>query len=95
MNLTLPAAFVDRLSQLSPGATKTYLALVWLKATSTSLPTQPQIALCINTSERSVVTYLKELEEGGYIEKRRVGSGRRTDYALRHKYDLQNPYGDA
>ncbi len=93
MNLTLPAAFVDRLSQLSPGATKTYLTLVWLKTTRTPHPTQPQIANHMNASERSVITYLKELEEGGYIEKRKIGSGRRTDYALLHKHGRNHSYG--
>jgi Mn-dependent DtxR family transcriptional regulator len=93
MNLTLPAAFVDRLSRLSPGATKTYLTLVWLKTTRTPHPTQPQIAEHMNASERSVITYLKELEESGYIEKRRFGSGRRTDYALLHKIGRDDRYG--
>jgi Mn-dependent DtxR family transcriptional regulator len=82
MNLTLPAAFVDRFSDLSPGAIKTYLSLLWLKTTETPHPTQPDIATHINASERSVATYLRELETAGYIEKKRIGSGRRTDYAL-------------
>jgi hypothetical protein len=82
MNITLPAAFVDRLSDLSPGATKTYLSLLWLKSTRTPHPTQPDIAKHINASARSVATYLHELETAGYIEKKRIGSGRRTDYAL-------------
>jgi hypothetical protein len=93
MNLTLPAAFVDRLSQLSAGATKTYLSLVWLKATQTPYPTQPDIANHINASERSVITYLKELEEAGYIEKRKIGGGRRTDYMIIYKHVQEHPYG--
>ena len=93
MNITLPAAFVDRLSQLSPGATKTYLSLVWLKATQTPYPTQPDIANHTNASERSVITYLKELEERGYIEKRKIGGGRRTDYMLLYKHTHDHQYG--
>jgi len=38
----------------------------------------------MNVSPRSVRTYLKELERAGYVEKRPLGSGRRTDYALRN-----------
>ncbi len=67
---------------LSPGAVKTYLALVWLKAMRKPHPTQPEIADHMRASQRSVLTYLKELESEGYIEKKRIGSGRRTDYVL-------------
>ena len=82
MSITLPATFVERIHVLSPGAVKTYIALAWLKAVEETHPTQPKIAACMRASERSVVTYLKELEEKGYIEKKRIGSGRRTDYVL-------------
>lgn len=82
MSITLPATFVERIHVLSPGAIKTYLALVWLKAVRKPYPTQPEIAAHMNASERSVVTYLKELEREGYIQKKRIGSGRRTDYVL-------------
>lgn len=92
MNLTLPAAFIDRLAQLSPGATKTYLSLIWLKATQTPYPTQPEIANHVRLSERSIITYLKELEEEGYIEKRKIGSGRRMDYVVTYKHNLE-PHG--
>ena len=82
MHLTLPATFVERIQDLSPGATKTYLALAWLKAHKPGYPTQPEIAARMNASPRSVVTYLKELEEAGYLHKRRLGEGMRTDYVL-------------
>ena len=82
MNLTLPATLVERIQELSPGATKAYLALLWLKTTKTPHPTQPEIATHMHASSRSVATYLKELEEFGYLRKRPMGGGRRTDYVL-------------
>jgi DNA-binding MarR family transcriptional regulator len=84
MNLTLPATFVERIHDLSPGATKAYLALAWLKAKKKPNPTQPEIAVQMNASERSVVTYLKELECEGYLKKERIkaGRGRTTNYIL-------------
>jgi DNA-binding MarR family transcriptional regulator len=82
MSLTLPATLVERIHNLSPGAIKTYLTLAWLKAVQKPHPTQPEIAAHMNASERSVGTYLKELEQEGYIQKKRIGSGRRTDYVL-------------
>ncbi len=82
MSITLPATFVDRIPDITPGAVKTYLCLSWLKSTKKQLPTQPDIATHMNASQRSVVRYLQELERAGYIEKRRIGSGRRTDYVL-------------
>jgi len=84
MNLTLPSTFVERIQDLSPGAIKAYLALAWLKAHTGSTLTQTQIAAQMSVSERSVVTYLKELERAGYLQKRRVecGRGRNTEYVL-------------
>lgn len=82
MTLTLPSTFVERFQDLSPGATKAYLAIAWLKATNKPHPTQPEIAAQMKASERSVVTYLKELEKTGYLYKRRLNAGRRTDYVL-------------
>lgn len=83
MHLTLPAVVVDHLPRLSGGAIKTYVALSLIKAGGTTeYPTQYSIAEQINASPRSVLTYLKELEQAGYIEKRRIGAGRRTDYVL-------------
>ena len=78
----LPAAIVDRLPYLSSGAIKTYVALSVAKGNDNPHPTQDDLAEQMNVSQRSVVTYLKELERAGYIEKRRIGAGRRTDYAL-------------
>ena len=82
MHLTLPATFVERIQELSPGATKAYLALAWLKATRKPHPTQPEIAAHMNASSRSVLTYLKELEVAGHLRKRKLSGGRRTDYIL-------------
>jgi DNA-binding MarR family transcriptional regulator len=82
MNLTLPATLVDYLPHLTGGAIKTYLTLSTLKAATITHPTQEDIASHMNASPRSVLTYLKELERAGYIEKRRIGAGRKTDYVL-------------
>lgn len=82
MNITLPASIVESLPYLTGGALKTYVALSTIKATRKQYPTQDDLAEHMNVSQRSVLTYLKELEREGYIEKRRIGSGRRTDYAL-------------
>jgi DNA-binding MarR family transcriptional regulator len=82
MSITLPTGLIDQLPHLTGGAIKTYLALSRLKSTTTPKPTQEDIANHMNACPRSVLTYLKELEREGYIEKRRIGSGRRTDYVL-------------
>ena len=82
MSLTLTAAIIDRLPHLTSGALKTYVALVLLKSTDKVHPTQTDIAVKMNVSSRSVLTYLKELEQAGYVEKRLIGAGRRTDYVL-------------
>ena len=83
MSITLPATFVDRIRDLSPGAVKAYLCLSWLKATNKSkLPNQRLIAKEMNASQKSVMTYLAELERAGYIQKKRIGSGRKLDYVL-------------
>jgi DNA-binding MarR family transcriptional regulator len=90
MSITLPATFVERIHELSPGALKAYLALAWIKAERMPYPTQLDIANHMNASYRSVVTYLKELEDAGYITKQRIGAGRKTDYVLVSHYT----YGD-
>jgi DNA-binding MarR family transcriptional regulator len=82
MTVTLPSSMVDSLPHISGGAIKTYLALSMLKAASTHYPTQSDIASYMNASARSVLTYLNELERAGYIRRRRIGAGRRTDYML-------------
>ena len=82
MSITLPATFIDRISELSAGAVKTYLCLSWLKTTGTPYPAQRAIAKYMNVSHRSVISYLAELERAGYIEKRQLGSGRRLEYVL-------------
>ena len=72
----------ESLPQLSAGAIKTYLALTMLKAAVKEHPTQEEIAAYMNSSSRSVLTYLHQLEAAGYIRRRRIGSGRKTDYML-------------
>jgi DNA-binding MarR family transcriptional regulator len=82
MTVTLPSSMVEALPSISAGAIKTYLALSTLKAAAITYPTQGDIASYMNASVRSVLTYLNELERAGYIERRRIGAGRRTDYML-------------
>ena len=82
MKLMLPGSFIEHICDLSAGATKTYLALSWLKAKRRTCLTQPEIATHMNVCLRSVGRYLDELETAGYMEKRRYGSGRRTEYVL-------------
>ena len=82
MRITLPAAFVIHIFDISPGAIKTYLCLSWLKVSKNPYPTQPDIAAHMRASQRSVVTYLSELEQAGDIKKKRIGSGRKIDYVL-------------
>ena len=82
MSLTLPETLVESIPHLSGAAIKTYLSLAMLKAASKQYPTQEDIATYMNASPRSVLKYLKELEQAGYIIKRRIGSGMKTDYVL-------------
>jgi Mn-dependent DtxR family transcriptional regulator len=82
MNLTLPENLVESIPQLSGAAIKTYLALVLVKAAVKRYPTQEDLAAYMNASPRSVFKYLYELEKAGYIVKRRVGAGMKTDYVL-------------
>jgi DNA-binding MarR family transcriptional regulator len=82
MYLTLPGQLVDTLPHLSGGALKTLIALSWLKTTKTPLPTQRQIADHVGAAEKSVFSYLKELERAGYIQKKKLRRGRDTDYVL-------------
>lgn len=82
MTLTLPSSMVDSLPYITGGAIKTYLALSMLKAASNRYPTQADIASYMNASTRSVLTYLNELEQAGYIRRRRIGAGMKTDYML-------------
>jgi predicted transcriptional regulator len=81
MILTLPANLVDALPRLSAGALKTYVTLSWLKTTKTPQPSQREIADHMGAAEKSVFTYLKELERGGYVQKKKLHGGR-TDYVL-------------
>lgn len=87
MKLMLSATFLEHINNLSAGATKTYLALSWLKAGRRKFPTQPDIATHMNVCLRSVGRYLDELETAGYLEKRRYGSGRRTEYVVLNKIE--------
>jgi DNA-binding MarR family transcriptional regulator len=82
MNLTLPATLVKSIPNLSGAAIKTYIALVVLKAAVKQYPSQDDIAAYMNASPRSVLKYLRELERAGYIRKRRIGAGMKTDYVL-------------
>jgi DNA-binding MarR family transcriptional regulator len=89
MKVILSATFLEHINNLSAGATKTYLALSWLKAARRQFSTQHDIATHMNVCLRSVGRYLDELETAGYLERRRHGSGRRTEYVLLNKIEYE------
>jgi DNA-binding MarR family transcriptional regulator len=81
MSITLTTNFVGHFLYLTGGAVKTYLALQTLRRVNTC-PSHSELARYMNTSKRSVATYLQELENRGYIQKKSLGAGRKTEYVL-------------
>ena len=86
---TLAAGFTQipnlvlRRSDLSPGAKLTYMALLsyaWQE--DHAYPGQDRLATDMGVSERSVITYLKQLQESGLITIRRRGLGMTNIYVL-------------
>jgi biotin operon repressor len=74
---------VLRRSDLQPGAKLTYMVLLsyaWQK--DTAYPGQDRLASDMGVSERSVITYLKQLQETGLITIRRRGLGMTNIYIL-------------
>jgi len=70
-------------STLSPGAKITYAMLLryaWQE--DRSFPGQGRLAKDIGAGERSIRTYLKELEAGGLVEIHQRGLGRSNLYIL-------------
>lgn len=74
---------VLRRSDLQPGAKLTYMVLLsyaWQK--DHAYPGQDRLATDMGVSERSVITYLKQLQETGLITIRRRGLGLTNIYVL-------------
>jgi hypothetical protein len=69
--------------KLSPGAKLTYAMLLryaWQE--DRSFPGQERLAKDVGAGERSIRTYLKELETGGLVEIHQRGLGRSNLYVL-------------
>jgi hypothetical protein len=70
-------------SKLSPGAKLTYTMLLrYAWQNDRSFPGQERLAKDVGAGERSIRTYLKELETGGLIEIHQRGLGRSNLYVL-------------
>lgn len=72
-----------RRSDIQPGAKLTYMVLLsyaWQKGTA--YPGQDRLASDMGVSERSVITYLKQLQETGLITIRRRGLGKTNLYII-------------
>lgn len=67
---------------ISGGALKTYLAILKLKSDSRDRVTQSAIARRMNIGQRSVARHILELEDLGYLKKRRDEHGMVVDYEL-------------
>ncbi len=86
---TLAAGFTQipngilRRADLQPGAKLTYMVLLsyaWQK--DHAYPGQDRLAADMGVSERSVITYLKQLQERGLVTVRRRGLGLTNVYVL-------------
>jgi hypothetical protein len=74
---------VLRRPDLSPGAKLTYMVLLSYAWQSDSCyPGQDRLAVDMGVSERSVITYLKQLAESGLVTIRRRGLGMTNVYVL-------------
>ena len=74
---------VLRRSDLQPGAKLTYMVLLsyaWQQ--DHAYPGQDRLAADMGVSERSVITYLKQLQETGLVTIRRRGLGLTNIYVL-------------
>ena len=74
---------VLRRSDLQPGAKLTYMVLLsyaWQK--NHAYPGQESLARDMGVSERSVITYLKQLQESGLVTVRRRGLGMTNLYII-------------
>lgn len=94
---TLAAGFTQipngvlRRSDLQPGAKLTYMVLLsyaWQK--DHAYPGQDRLASDMGVSERSVITYLKQLQESGLITIRRRGLGKTNVYILHRMSGSEN-----
>lgn len=88
----LPAA-VLRDTEVSVGARMMYAILVWIGwrqnwRAAAGYQGQAAVAEEFGISRRSVVTYLRELEERGWIESTRVGLGQPDDIRVFAPWEL-------
>ena len=97
---TLAAGFTQipnqvlRRSDLQPGAKLTYMVLLsyaWQK--NHAYPGQDSLARDMGVSERSVITYLKQLQDSGLITVRRRGLGLTNVYIL-HRLPRSENFAD-
>lgn len=73
-------------AKLSLGAKMCYaLLLRYAWQAGSCFPGQDSMAAALGISRRSIITFLKELEESGYVEKVRRGLGRTNVYILHCK----------
>jgi hypothetical protein len=83
---------VLRRADLPPGAKLTYMVLLsyaWQK--DSCYPGQDRLAVDMGVSERSVVTYLKQLQTAGLVTVRRRGLGLTNVYVLHRISGSANP----
>ncbi|NLF76926.1 MAG: helix-turn-helix domain-containing protein [Chloroflexi bacterium] len=79
---------VLRDTSLSPGAKLCYallLSYAWQK--DSCFPGQEALAKDAGTSRRSIVRFMKELEQSGYLEKKRRGLGKTNVYTLHSRVE--------
>ena len=70
-------------SEVSPGAKLVYAMLLrYAWQNDSCFPGQERLAKDMGASERSIRTYLKDLEQQSFIEVRRRGQGRSNLYTL-------------
>lgn len=82
---------VLRRSNLQPGAKLTYMVLLsyaWQK--DHAYPGQDRLAQDMGVSERSVITYLKQLQSSGLITIKRRGLGKTNLYILHRISESEN-----
>ncbi len=79
---------VLRDASLSPGAKLCYamlLSYAWQK--DSCFPGQDALVKDTGISKRSTVRFMKELEQSGYLEKKRRGLGKTNIYTLRSRVE--------
>ncbi len=85
---------VLRDTRLSPGAKLCYallLSYAWQK--DSCFPGQETLAEDAGASRRSIVRFMKELEQSGYLEKKRRGLGKTNVYTLHSRVEQSQVKG--